>query len=316
MNPLTFSKAYWSMAVPRIIYGLHMLDLSDKSLNELDSAQMVTAKRISGLATNTANIVPLAGLKWQRLSTHILRDSLFFMWQLMLLPMSSIYKKILVYRWIDIVDNNHIANTTGPVSNFINGCIQLNIYNDVERAIDTGQIMSKNAWKLIVKVKLKQKEENEWKGSSMMYDMECFKHVCSNVNDGWKWWVIARWDCKVLYKIKLTWKMFVRKYEYLPNNRKCICQTEINIVHILFECSMTDNEREMKWDSVINVMPECMKRDIEGMDAKEKVCFLYNCFNCDPIIEWMCIYHQVIEFLCDMIHKWEENVCMMQQIDM
>lgn len=49
MYPLTFFKACWSMAVPKVTHGLIMVDLSENNLNELDVSQVIVSKGVWGL---------------------------------------------------------------------------------------------------------------------------------------------------------------------------------------------------------------------------------------------------------------------------
>ncbi len=47
--------------------------------------------------------------------------------------------------------------------------------------------------------------------------MKYFENVYADVNDGWKWCIVAKWICKLLTKIKFMWRMIVKKYEYMSN---------------------------------------------------------------------------------------------------
>ncbi len=86
----------------------------------------------------------------------------------------------------------------------------------------------------MVKGCAKEKEEREWKATSMMYkDIAIFKEVGINLENGWGWWKIAKWDCGILSKVKVMFKLVI------TNNLKCgyICDCEAGAVgHILFQC--------------------------------------------------------------------------------
>ncbi len=68
------------------------------------------------MAPNTPAIVTLAGMKWWRLSTHIAKNTLMFTWQILSLPMNSLYKEILVYRLVEIKALQYSTDQTGPVA--------------------------------------------------------------------------------------------------------------------------------------------------------------------------------------------------------
>ncbi len=60
------------------------------------------ARNIQGMAPNTPAIVALAGMTRWWLSTHIAKETLMFTWQILGLPMDSLYKQILVYRLVEM----------------------------------------------------------------------------------------------------------------------------------------------------------------------------------------------------------------------
>ncbi len=62
MNPMTFSRGYWAVAVSQLCYGMFLVNLKKRSLNKLD--KMHVAKNIQGLAPNTPAIVALESIKW------------------------------------------------------------------------------------------------------------------------------------------------------------------------------------------------------------------------------------------------------------
>ncbi len=102
INPITFSKGYWAAIVSKVCYGLFLISIKNKTLDRLDKMHVDIARNIQGLAPNTLAIVTLADMKWWRLSTHIAKETLMFTWQILSLPMDSLYKQILVYRLVEI----------------------------------------------------------------------------------------------------------------------------------------------------------------------------------------------------------------------
>ncbi len=101
INPKTFSKGYWTAIVSKVCYSLFLISIK-KTLDRLDKMHVGIARNIQGMAPNTQVIVALAGMKWWRLSTHIAKYTLMFTWQIINLPMNSLYKHVLVYRLVEI----------------------------------------------------------------------------------------------------------------------------------------------------------------------------------------------------------------------
>ncbi len=64
INPMTFSKGYWSAIVSTVCYGLFITSIKNKTLDILDKMHVDIARNIQGWAPNTPAIVTLAGMKW------------------------------------------------------------------------------------------------------------------------------------------------------------------------------------------------------------------------------------------------------------
>ena len=46
MNPAVMSKVYWSVSIPRMLYGIEVVPLSDKDINDLEKAHRQNGKII------------------------------------------------------------------------------------------------------------------------------------------------------------------------------------------------------------------------------------------------------------------------------
>ena len=79
-------------------HGLEILPLSDTSYQILEQAHGAMAKMVQGQSKQTANVVPLATLGWCSMNSHLDLLKLMFLWRLMLLPMSNIYKQVTMIR--------------------------------------------------------------------------------------------------------------------------------------------------------------------------------------------------------------------------
>ncbi len=84
---MTFAKGYWTAIVSKVCYGQFLTSIKNKTLDRLDKMHVDIARNIQGMAPNTPAIVALAGM-----------ETLMFTWQILRLPMNSLYKQILVYR--------------------------------------------------------------------------------------------------------------------------------------------------------------------------------------------------------------------------
>ncbi len=64
----------------------------------------------------------------------------------------------------------------------------------INQSLKSGVVVSKSEWKRMVKGWAKEKEGREWLATSMMYkNIDIFKEVEINLENGWGWWKIAKW---------------------------------------------------------------------------------------------------------------------------
>ncbi len=64
INPMTFSKGYWTAIVSKVCHGLFLTNIKYKTLDRLYKIHVDIARNIQGMAPNTPAIVVLAGMKW------------------------------------------------------------------------------------------------------------------------------------------------------------------------------------------------------------------------------------------------------------
>ncbi len=81
-----------------------------------------------------------------------------FTWQILRLPMDSLYKQILVYRLVEIKALQYNTDQTGPVADILRILKEYNMIEHINSFIENGIVMSKSEWKKIVKDKVKDKK--------------------------------------------------------------------------------------------------------------------------------------------------------------
>ncbi len=161
---------------------------------------------------------------------------MMFAWQLLSLPMEIVYKnkKIFVQRMVELRSVNYNQIQTGPEAVIITICMDYGMIEYIDQSLKSGVVVSTSEWKRMVKGCAKEKEGREWITTSMMYkNIDIFKEVEINFQNCWGWWKIDKWDCGILWKVKVMFKLII------TNNIKCgyICDCEaLTVVHILFQC--------------------------------------------------------------------------------
>ena len=147
---LTMSKLYWSAIIPKLCYGLEFINVSDVTKSRLEKFHFDSAKHCQHLTQNTANYGALLTAGWKSLQSHCDYMKLIFIWQIMLLPVTNVYKRILISRIVHIVNNPNVL-FHGPTAAFISLCKKYNVLMKVVNAVFTGEYMSLNEWKKTAK---------------------------------------------------------------------------------------------------------------------------------------------------------------------
>ncbi len=303
INPLTFSNAYWSAVISKVLYGVELCNSKKESIKTLDDFHMDVAKKIQSLPPNTANIVPLSSVKWIRLSTEITKRCLLFHWQVYNLPLNSVYKQMLVYRIVDIMMRPN-ENKSGPSVQFVECCKSVGLMTKLKECVFNGEGCSKTVWKRDIKDRLMKIEENEWKASGLITSVAHeYKQTITNIKDGFQWWIVAKWNNKMLPKVKRILKYMVMNIEE-GTGITCGCEGKVTLTHIMFECIKISEHRDTEWSLVKRKMPEQMKAEIETMSSEEKSKYIMSCMNGKPVREWQSLYESIAIFCESIIKKW------------
>ncbi len=106
----------------------------------------------------------------------------------------------------------------------------------------------------------------------MYKNIDIFKEVEINFENVWGWCKIAKWDCGILWKVKVMFKLII------TNNITCgyICDCEAYTVeHILFQCKNVKNIHRILWQKVIEKMPILMIEKFNSRTTREKVIYIF-----------------------------------------
>ncbi len=103
--------------------------------------------------------------------------------------------------------------------------------------------MTKGEWTEIVNNKVMDKENKEWIATSLLYrGLNDFKTTGLNLKTGCPLWVVAKWDCSLLWKSKVMWKLLMT-YN-IKSVYNCDYVSAPNVGHILFECPIIETMRK------------------------------------------------------------------------
>ena len=87
---------YWSIAIPRMTYGLEVVPMDDSHIEELSQAHRVHASIVQHLPENAHKPTVLSTIGWMSMPAYIAYRKLLFLWSILCLPVNNIYRRIVV----------------------------------------------------------------------------------------------------------------------------------------------------------------------------------------------------------------------------
>ena len=94
--PTVLSKVYWSVAIPKMTYGLEICPIVSSDINNLESAHRANAKIVQWSQQKLPNPAPLATLGWLSLGSYLDIQRMMLMWRILCLPVNNVYRSVLL----------------------------------------------------------------------------------------------------------------------------------------------------------------------------------------------------------------------------
>ena len=305
ISPVTASKLYWNVCIPKLTYGIEVMDIKRSSVELVEGFHNQAAKITQGLPEQAVNIGSLATIGWQPIDLFIDLISLLFLWRLLLLPMSNIYKNVLIRRFMHHIENYSVTSC-GPVKNVLNTCVKYNLQYYVLNAIEIGEYCSMNYWKKLVKTVLKDKHVKRWHVTKPLYtSLSGFTQDICKISP---WWYHAHKHPEIHKYCMLIIQLLLKKdrHEHI-RCQNCKAYAESNLCHILFECKYLEQERFTLWKRVESVSVANLVNCTNSMDNISRCSFILNGFNYNYVEEWSSVYTNFAQFIYFMYTKYEKG---------
>lgn len=285
--PLTLSKIYWAVGVPKLTYGLDVTHVNDTLMTKLEDIHRQNAKLVQSLPANTHNPAPLATLGWISMSAHIAVMKIMFLIRTLCLNNESIYRRIVVSRLnavqnITVNDVRHI----GPVLSCWDYVRKYQLDHIVLSFIENGDFDRINATKRFVKNRIKDYEISRWRYTCMLYrGLDLYSSIITEMKPC-AWWKFVQHHPNILTQAASVVALLMNNQ---PRGLQCnhesdICQLCIDRTvdsseHILFHCDSLDTVRQCVYPELLNVMPNAMRDCFETMTSDRKLSFILTGMN-------------------------------------
>ena len=148
VNPRVASKLHHSLTIPKLCYGVEILDISEVALEQMETFQSKCAKVMHALPIQTSNVGCITTIGFKSIEATIEIMRMIFLWRMLLLPINCMYKIVLLRRLIQIETQ---GSGLGPVNRIIDVCKKYGLMKFVCESEKNAEYISLNQWKSKVK---------------------------------------------------------------------------------------------------------------------------------------------------------------------
>ena len=313
---VTLSKLYWTICVPKLLYGVEVWQPSKTSMASLETVHCEIGKCIQGMSRNTAGPACYILLGWLPLYAQIDIRRLIFILALLRLPFDTVCNKLAIRMWSRsrCTDASSLCSPLGRIYEIAR---KYGLLDAVHQMLDTGLLPSKLSWRQTVKQAVHSHYTRQWMAECMLYSsLELLAQVVDKVHLS-IWWTVGRRNpnsrkqCKTIVKL-LTGNHALGEGRQRHVNNTSLCQlcdlyvTE-DVCHMLFKCPGLSQHRERETPALLNALPGVMKNEILGMSDCDKTIFLMSGLRSDYIPEWNTAFVAAADYV-SILYRARESV--------
>ncbi len=297
ISPIVAAKLYITICIPKLCYGAEVMDIGNESLDLMESYHSTCAKRFIGAPIQCSNPGSVGTIGWKSVEATLDIMRMLFLWKILLLDTTSIYKRIALCRFFQIV---HTGYGKGPMYNIIDTFRKYGLFNVLYESIENGEYMDYQGFKKCVINKVVNDDIKRWKITCSLYKSLSLMNY-SNINkycpNGWLGF--AHRNPLITAKVRCIINILLNTYR-LGENICMLCQGHCydTAQHILFECESGHKDKEKLWRCVTEACPKRLAMELSKMSISYKTKFVVNAMNCNYIDEWYDVYMT----MCNYIH--------------
>ena len=289
-------------------YGLEMLTLNGASIQCLEQAHGSVAKSIQGLPKQTINAACIAPLGWISMEAFLDLTKMLFLWKVLCLPISNLYKKIAITRVASMLYRSDFKHL-GPVACMVMCFNKYDLSGMLSDAIVSGVYMNIAQAKTIIKRAVVERDKARFISTCFLYKSLSVYTQCIKSVQLWNWWHYTKIrpdsvaKCKIIARLLLSETCFSdNTYRFSNSNGSVVCDLCSNYYvesgpHVLFECEHGSEMRHELMTVIKREAPEQLWHEILKGD---KMTLFLNCFGSLPVFEWIGFYDAVVDFMYKM----------------
>ena len=261
INPLTLSQLYWSCVIPKLLYGLEMLDINDKAMAKINSFHVKSAKRIQRLPVYTASVATTAQLGWLSIQATLDKSLLLFIRHILCLSQVLLARKLFLDRFKYLLDSRDYLKSRSPVARMVAVAIKYNVLEIVVGWVENGVNFSKYKWRKHVHNVIYYRDTQLWKCNVVLFpSTSIYATVITSIKPC-VWWKLSKMKplltrkCVIMLKLLCNVYCFASKsskfknYEIQPICLQCGCLNE-NLTHFIAVCPYFETIRSALFNNI------------------------------------------------------------------
>lgn len=296
--PKTGSKLYQSVIIPKLTYGLEVMSLNECNQDKLESFHCKAAKVIQCLPDHTLNVGCISTVGWMPIQSYIDIIRLVFMWKILLLPMSNIYKTVFLKRFYDLSTKGYTKGK-GPTKYMLDTCLKYGIEEFVLESIENAEYCTLSQFKKMIKCIVSEKSIKMINATKSLYKSACYINniisICMS-----PWWILAHELPDKAQQCRLIIQLLLNKDRHMHSLCNVCGLSILSIPHILFECVGSLDRRTLLWSKVQDTCPISLIQDLSNMNPMERCSYILSGMNSPYIPEWKLMYSKLAAFIYDM----------------
>ena len=306
-NPAVLNRIYWSICIPRMLYGIEVVTLSDCDLNDLESAHKQNAKLIQNVPPSAPTPAVYSTLGWLSMDTYITQVKILFLWKIAICLRNTIYFQVIRFIIEQIIVGSY-TSCKSPILGILKRAKNLGIMQDiVELVFSIDCDKSFTAEKAYIKDFIKNREQNRWKATCLMFSsLSLFRKATSNISLNCWWYYVKNKPAMFKRVSALVAVLMGSQPTGLTHNfggKECgLCKVKCkeDAIHVMFECSRLEVVRMRGWSRIEEVMPPAMKLSVEAMSNSEKTILILSGYGNRYIKEWEHLYENTAVFVYEL----------------
>ena len=153
VTPKSLSNIYWSVAIPKMLYGLEVCPINENSIMILEDAHRNFSRFVQYVPQNTPNPANCATVGWITIDPIIASAKIMFILRTLCMPVTSIFRRVLISRITDLtnIDVFNKESFEGPVKSALKCFYKYDLTDPLVKFVTNGDKDQLNSAKLHVK---------------------------------------------------------------------------------------------------------------------------------------------------------------------